>query len=131
MNPHYTPVAEWLHQFLRPLFIDQLPHQDAYDAEFDRAEVMLGLLSTDVVLTRLSVAPDDRMFGRSRWFGRSMWRSKKHYGNPIDDFSQELATQGEMWAPLRASLFGGSQDRALAASDKYRADFTEWSRSMW
>jgi len=128
---YYTPVAEWLHHALRPLFIDQLPQQDAYDAEFDRAEVMLGLLSTDLVLTRLSVATNDRMFGRSRWFGRSMWRSKNNYGNPIDDFSQELATQGEMWAPLRAGLFGGSQDRALAAIDKYRADFTEWSRSMW
>jgi hypothetical protein len=128
---YYTPVADWLHHVLRPLFIDQLPQQHAYDAEFDRAEVMLGLLSTDLVLARLSVATNDRMFGRSRWFGRSMWRSKHSYGNPIDDFSQELATQGEMWAPLRAALFGGSQERARAAMDKYRADFSEWSRSMW
>lgn len=128
---YYTPVAEWLHHILRPVFMDQLPQQDSYDAEFDRAEVMLGLLSTDAILTRLSVATNDRVFGRSRWFGRSMWRSKHSHGNPIEDFSQELATQGEMWAPLRAALFGGSQDRARAAIDKYRADFTEWSRSMW
>lgn len=127
---YHTPVAEWLHHLLRPLFIDQLPQQDAYDAEFDRAEVMLGLLSTDAVLARLSVATD-RKFGRSRWFGRSMWRSKHGYGNPIDDFSQELATQGETWAPLRASLFGGSQHRAQVAIDKYRSDFHEWSRSIW
>lgn len=128
---YHTPVAEWLHYILRPLFIDQLPQQDAYDAEFDRTEVMLGLLSTDLVLARLSVATRDGMMGRSRWFGRSMWRSKHSYGNPIDEFSQELATQGEMWAPLRAALFGGSQDRARAAIEKYRTDFTEWSRSMW
>jgi hypothetical protein len=128
---YHTPVAEWLHHVLRPLFIDQLPQQDAYDAEFDRAEVMLGLLSTDLVLARRPIGTTDRMWGGSRWFGRSMWRSKHSYGNPIDDFSQELATQEEMWAPLRAGLFGGSQDRAQAAIDKYRADFSEWSRSIW
>lgn len=128
---YHTPIAEWLHRALRPLFIDQLPQQHAYDAEFDRAEVMLGLLSTDAILVRLSAAPERQQFGRSRWFGRSMWRYKHSNGNPIDDFRQELATQGESWAPLRALLFGGSQDRARAAMDKYQSDFNEWSRSMW
>lgn len=49
---YHTPVAEWLHAVLRPVFTDQIPDDDQYDIEFDRAEVMLGLLSQDCAHVR-------------------------------------------------------------------------------
>lgn len=129
-KPH-TPVAEWLHRILRPLFLDQLPDQDAYDSEFDRAEVMLGLLSTDAIDVRIAASAEGHRWGSSRWFGRSMWRSVHSYGNPVSDFVHELSTQGAIWGPLRASLFGGDEDRARAALEKYGKHFSEWANRMW
>ena len=124
----FTPVADWLHHVLRPLFLDQIPDQETYDAEFDRAEVMLGFVSTDAIDARVDSLED--RWRRSRWFGRSLWRTKNHHGNPIEEFTQELAAQRTAWGPLRAGLFGGDVDRARAAMEKYSTDFADWSRNF-
>ena len=42
---------------LRPVFQDQLPDEDAYAAEFDRAEVTLGVLAQDAVNVRIICTP--------------------------------------------------------------------------
>lgn len=127
----YTPVAEWLFVVLRPLFVDQLPDDDAYAAEFDRAEVVLGVLAQDAVNIRIAALPERRGWGRSRWFGRSTWRAAHYYGNPVEDLQHELATEGALWGPLRAELFGGERDRAQAAVDKYAESFAEISRGRF
>jgi len=69
--------------------------------------------------------------GRSYWFGRSMWRSDHGHGNPVEDFAHEFSTQGAMWSPLRASLFGGDEDRVRMAIEKYRKNFNQWASHMW
>jgi hypothetical protein len=128
---YHTPIAEWLHHELRAVFADQWPDDDAYGAEFDRAEVALGLLSQDSASVRARNNPDQQHWGRSHWFGRSMWRSKRDHGNPLDDFAGELQTKGAQWAPLRAGLFGGDEARAQSAIDNYRDTFNQVSRGMW
>lgn len=121
----YTPVAEWLYTMLRPVFEDQLPDDDAYGAEFDRAEVVLGVLAQDAVNVRIAATPDGKGWGRSHWFGRSTWRAAHYHGNPVDDLQHELATEGAMWGPLRGELFGGEVDRAKAALDSYGETFAK------
>jgi hypothetical protein len=123
VGKYHTPVAEWLHAIQRPIFLDQWPDDDAYAAEFDRAEVVLGVLAQDAVNVRIAAATDGRNWGRSRWFGRSTWRSMHSYGNPVEDLQHELATEGAMWGPLRGGLFGGDLDRAKAAVDEYAESF--------
>ncbi len=124
----YTPVAEWLFVVLRPLFVDQMPDDDAYAAEFDRAEVVLGVLAQDAVNIRIAAMTQGKGWGRSRWFGRSTWRAAHYHGNPVEDLQHELATEGALWGPLRAELFGGVLDRAQAAVDKYAESFAEIAR---
>ncbi|MER6936672.1 toll/interleukin-1 receptor domain-containing protein [Nocardioides sp. NPDC127514] len=126
----HTPIAEWLLKILHPVFNDQLPDQETYEVEFDRAEVMLGLVSTDAIEQRKSADPANSGWGRTGWFGRSLWRSRHDPGNPIDDFAHELATRGGQWGPLNASLFGGEEVRATAALEKYREQFNEWGKGM-
>lgn len=124
----YTPIAEWLYVILRPIFEDQVPDDDAYAIEFDRAEVILGILAQDVANARIATATDGGGWARSHWFGRSTWRAAQYQGNAVDDLQHELATDGAIWGPLRGELFGGDVDRAKAALDKYGETFVEVAR---
>jgi hypothetical protein len=128
VGKYHTPVAEWLYAALRPIFLDQLPDEDAYTAEFERTEAMLGVLAQDAINVRIAAVPDGRGWGRSRWFGRSTWRAANYHGNPVEDLQHELATEGALWGPLRGELFGGDPDRATAALDKYAETFAEIAR---
>lgn len=126
-----TPVADWLHAALRPIFSDQLADDYTYDAEFDRAEVVLGILSQDAVDTRYGANSETSRWNHSNWFGRSTWRAAHYHGNPVEDLTQELTVDGRLWPPLRADLFGGEESRARAALDAYKADFSRRADSSW
>jgi hypothetical protein len=128
---YHAPVAEWLHHILRPLFTDQWPDHDGYDAEFDRTEVTLGVLAQDIVNVRAAADTTGRYWGRSHWFGRSTYRSNHNYGNPVEDMTHELATHGSLWEPLRANLFGGDPARAQEALEKYGETFAQIARQRW
>lgn len=125
---YHTPVAEWLHHILRPIFLDQLPDDDAYDSEFDRAEVILGVLTQDAVNARVSGDPHGRAWGPTHWYGRSLWRAAHHHGNPVEEIVHASATQGALWGPLQGSLFAGDEERARTALETYRNNFNEYSR---
>jgi hypothetical protein len=122
---YHTPVAEWLHHVLRPIFSDQWPDDDAYDSEFERAEAVLGVLTQDVINVRLAATPEGRRWGRSRWYGRSTWRSSHGHGNPVADLVHDFETQGSQWGPLEGGLFGRDEERARAALEKYQTSFNE------
>jgi hypothetical protein len=126
---YHTPVAEWIHALLRPVFAEQWPDDDAYTTEYERAEVVLGVLAQDAVNMRLAADADGRGYGQSRWFGRSTWRAAHYHGNAVDDLQHELTTEGSLWGPLRVDLFGGDPDRAQAALDKYSELFAQIARS--
>ncbi|MER7250806.1 toll/interleukin-1 receptor domain-containing protein [Kribbella sp. NPDC000426] len=128
---YYTPVADWLHILLRPVFADQLPDQDTYDSEFDRAEVMLGLISQDCATQRYVANANSAWRARSRWYGRSTWRAANSHGNPITQFEQELQSQGARWRPLQGELFGADPVRAREALDAYSTTFNELARNRF
>lgn len=128
---YYSPVAEWLHAILRPLFKDQWPDQDAYDSEFDRAEAVLGVLAQDAANVRTAATPDRGAWARSHWYGRSTWRAANYHGNAAEDLSREFSTEGNLWRPLQANLFGADQDRARAAVETYVENFTKIARERF
>lgn len=127
----HTPVAEWLHHVLRPLFADQWPHDETFSAAFDRAEIMLGLLDQDLVNLRINASPEGRGYGHAHWFGRSTWRCVHGHGNPLEDFQQELTMQKQYWGPLGGGLFGADADRAEVAVEKFAETFASLARNRW
>ena len=127
---YYTPTAEWLHSILRAQFSDQYPDDDAYDSAFDRAEIMLGLVSQDIENAQ-AAASEANWKGRSKWFGRSTWRNRQYGNDALAEISFELNAQGVMWPPLTAGLFGGDLDRATVALGDYSEDFNTIANSRF
>jgi hypothetical protein len=121
----HTPVAEWLHHVLRPVFDEQF-HDDAYSRAFDRAEIMLGVLSQD---DQDQLARSGAFAQGSSWFGRSTWRASHGHGTPLDDMSAEVAAQGSQWPPLRDGLFGGNPDRAATTITNFAELFGQVARN--
>ena len=121
VGKYHTPVSEWLLHILRPLFADQWPDEESYVSEFERAEVMLGVLAQDAANQKSSGSA----WTRSYWYGRATWRAAHYHGNAAEDLAHELATQGALWGPLQSGLFGGDPDRARAAVDTYVTNFNK------
>lgn len=121
----HTPDADWLHHVLRPLFASQWPDDEAYDAAYDRAEVVVGVLAEDALNARRTANANGQASRRTHWFGRSTWRSAHDHGDPVADLIHELETQGASWAPLQAGLFGGNPERARTALEGYGDDFAQ------
>ncbi|SDP50701.1 TIR domain-containing protein [Nakamurella panacisegetis] len=125
VGQYHTPVNEWLHAILRPMFLDLFPDDETYNQEFDRAEIMLGLISADIGLQRAEGTGSS--WRRSRWFGRSTWRAGHSHPNMLAIASSQLDLQQADWAPLRGGLFGRDPARARAAIDTYRTTFDQVS----
>lgn len=122
-----TPIAEWLHAVLRPAFAEQFPDEDAYDRAFDRAEVVLGLLSEDQEALAAAEQPDRSWRRGSAWFGRSTWRAIAEANNALTEIQVEQRRQGVSWPPLQAGLFGGDLARAQQAATRYAEAFNDRS----
>ncbi len=127
----YTPLAEWLFTALRPLFADQLRDDAEFEAAYDRAEVVLGVLAQDAVNQRVKSEANGNAWGRSRWFGRSTWRVQESRISPVDGLSQDLDAAGTNWALLRAGLFGGERQRAATAVSEYSEAFLRIARERF
>lgn len=130
IGKYFTPAAQWLHTVLRPMFTEHIADDTTYDSEFDRAEIMLSLLAQDQANVRFAADPEQWPGSRpySYWFGRSTWRAARHRGNPVEEFSHELSTEGRLWGPLQGKLFGGEPRRAQAALEIVAQDFADSAR---
>lgn len=120
----YTPIAEWLHAMMRPVFAGLIPDADEYDLQFDYAEVFLGLLSADCSIQQSEAAGTSWRRG-ARWFGRSTHRAAHMRSDPVGYFDGQLRADGTRWAPLDAGLFGASEPRARMAIDAYAETFNK------
>lgn len=120
-----APVADWLFSLLRPIFGGGLFDEGVYARDFDRAEVMLGIIADDQVLQRRADAVAPQWLPTGRWHGRASTRFESYYGSPspMAEIEAEARSQGAMWAPVRGGLFGGDPDRAKLAIVTYRTKF--------
>jgi hypothetical protein len=126
VGKYYTPVSEWMHAVLRPLFEEQFLDDLTYNSAFDRTEVFLGLLSQDLTAIRASKDQNYRFITRSKWLGRSTWRAANEVGNAVEEIIEEKRLAGPTWAPLQAGLFGGDEERADTAIELYTESF-QWA----
>ncbi|UJC82118.1 toll/interleukin-1 receptor domain-containing protein (plasmid) [Rhodococcus erythropolis] len=125
------PVADWLCAMLCPMFADQFTDNDSYENAFDRAEVMLGLVTQDSISMLVERNPELSWLRGTHWFGRSTWRHKHSNSSPVNEFAQQLDTAGADYGPLKAGLFGSQQERAGAAMTSYAEQFAKVSRGYW
>lgn len=124
------PLADWLYTVLHPVFSDQFVDDNTYATAFDRSEVMLGAVTQDSA-NQIAATHSTSSYSyllRSRWFGRSAGRYAYGDASPVTTYLNQLATQGEQWAPLRNGLFGGRTTRAHDALTAYSEDFAEAQR---
>lgn len=112
----YTPVSDHLQRLIRPLFAEMIVDDDDFVECFDRTEAILALLATDVELQAVTA---NRSRGYGPWFGSFTWRHQYFEGGPAHDLLSKSNEDGDRWPPLRVGLFGGSQDRAKAAFDRF------------
>lgn len=128
---YHTAPAAWLHRILRPIFDEQFPDDEDYDAAFDSTEIILGLVDQDLLNVRHGPDQERQWLRETHWLGRSTWRSRRHE-NPLDEFAENLAKQYSSYAPLQAGLFGGGYERAKAATEQYRESFNQMrSRNLF
>ena len=126
-HAYFTPLQIWLHTVVRPIFADQIPEDDIYDNEYDRAEVVLGLLSQDCTSEQYKGEPGSEWRKSSSWFGRSTWRIRETSINHVTDFERDFRSRGDDWPLLRGGLFGSNATRAREALDAYAKIFNEIS----
>lgn len=126
---YHTSSAAWLHQILRPIFDEQFPDDEDYDAAFDSTEVILGLVDQDLLNLRHGADEQLQWLRETHWLGRSTWRSRRH-ANPLEEFAENLAKQYSSYAPLEAGLFGGGYERARTAVGQYRESFNQMRRRI-
>lgn len=125
------PTADWMCAMLRPVFAGQFADNDSYEKAFDRAEIMLGLVTTDSISRFAEQNPDLSWLSGTHWFGRSAWRYKHSRTNPVHEYAQQLDTTGTNFGPLKAGLFGGQKGRAEAAMTSYAEQLAKISRGYW
>ncbi|WP_201437298.1 toll/interleukin-1 receptor domain-containing protein [Saccharothrix sp. 6-C] len=124
-----TPIAEWLHAILRPHFRDQYPDDAMYDNFFDRAEVMLGLISQIYESARyhgeLRENPEVSVPMRySKWLGRSVWRADSGL-SALEEIASEMKSQGRIWPPL-SEFFDGRHEYAVGTLGSYTEAFNRF-----
>ncbi len=109
-NPRHTPMSDHLHSYLRPFFETELTRDQEWDEAFERAEVLLDALATDV-----EAQSSTRSFRTPGGYGRYTWRFL-HSDLPLEkQILSEVERDQEKWPPVAAGLFGGQAARAIAA----------------
>lgn len=111
----YTPISDHLHDLLRPQLASLIPDDSDFSDLFDEAEVLLAVLAADEKLQ----AKQRGQYRHGAWYGRFSWR-ERHVDNPLyQRMHIDLLAAGDAWKPLQAGLFGGSQERAIAAFEDF------------
>jgi len=107
----YTPVSIVLHRWLREPLRSAIPDDTLYTAAFDRLEMLLALVASDVQ----TQAAADGKYTDGPAFGAFTWRHKYDSTPPEARLVAEFYAVGDSWPPLLAGLFGGRLERAEAA----------------
>lgn len=130
----HTPVSDYLHDKLRPHFVDEVPNDDDFIELFDLTEIYLGLLAADDLLVAKqrnqrvaeSGTGTRAAYRDGPWYGQSSWRHRYWGGGgPEVSLREEAEIAGSQWPPLQAGLFGGSQERAMKAFEYFISEMQQ------
>lgn len=127
---HYTPVSDWLHFVLRPIFAEQIHDDVDYDKTFNTADIVLGIMSQHLAEDHHGGNPERQWLVRSSWFGRATWVYRRSQQSPVRGLREDLDRLGTRWPPLAAGIFGTDPDQAAKAMTDYEAEFIELSRRL-
>ena len=111
-RPRFTPGSSLLHCILREPLRPMVPDDEDYTETFDKAEVLLALLTADAEANTEGYIP-------SPYYGAFTWR---HHRTHIKQatfeqrFIDEALSSGSAWPPLTAGLFGGDVSRFRSAA---------------
>lgn len=109
----FTPASIVLQAWLREPLRATIPDDVRYTETFDRLEMLLALVATDV----RTAAAATGQYPDGPAFGNFTWRYKYEPTPPEQRLKAEFDTAGPAWPPLSGGLLGGSVDRAAAAFD--------------
>ena len=112
-RPRFTPGSSLFHCILREPLRPMVPDDEDYTETFDKAEVLLALLTADAEAYTNGLIP-------SPYYGAFTWR---HHRTHIKQatfeqrFIDEALSSGSAWPPLAAGLFGGNEARFRSAAE--------------
>lgn len=113
LSRKFTPASIVLHAWLREPLRATIPDDVRYAETFDRLEMLLALVATDVH-TEAAAAGE---FTDGPAFGSFTWRYKYDPTPPEQRLKAEFDATGSAWPVLSGGLLGGSADRASVALD--------------
>jgi hypothetical protein len=122
-----TPISDHFHAILAQLLNELVPDAEDYADLFDETEVLMGVIATDA---HLQAAKENRYIG-GMWFGRFTWKQGRANRHIHRRMQAEFEQQGPNWAPLKAGLFGGSEERARVALENYCDQADVVIKTVW
>ena len=101
----FTPCSCLLHFILREPLRPMIPDDEDYTDTFDKAEVLLALLTADADAYTDEYIP-------SPYYGAFTWRYRFSQQARFEQrFIDDARSSGSAWPPLYAGLFGGDEAR--------------------
>ena len=106
----FTPGSLLLHLILRETLRPVIPDHRDYTETFDKAEVLLALMTADAVANTDKYIP-------SPYYGAFTLRNRHIQDAPFEQsFIYDALSSGSAWQPLSAGLFGGDEARFRSAA---------------
>ena len=106
----FTPGSLLLHLILRETLRPVIPDDRDYTETFDKAEVLLALMTADAVANTDKYIP-------SPYYGAFTLRNRHIQDAPFEQsFIYDALSSGSAWQPLSAGLFGGDEARFRSAA---------------
>lgn len=113
---HYTPISDYLHDYLRSFMESIIPLDSNYDRIFDYFEYLLGLINIDRNHNTFEES-EERVWGP---IGRFRWRySYNPTESPINLVNLEIDKFGDQWLPLKHGFFDGKKERVIEVKKRY------------
>lgn len=111
-----SSVSRLLNRICREQLSHLIPDAAGFDLAFDGAELLLSMITTDVVLL------NDNTIGIEE-VHLGMFASRDRYNQErivLEEYAAAIAAEGEGWGPLKAGMFGGETRRAERSLDELK-----------
>lgn len=131
MSGRHTPLNDYIYSRLKTPLSEYVSREEDYQMAFDKFEYLLALGHAD--FNRIPWVGNQQSAQKAvttAWWspiGRFGWRNRgaeNFIAKKIDD---EIKTEGQDWAPLKAGLFGGNLEQLKIA----QTNFNNFLSQVW